>query len=767
MAGYNNNYGRGRNTQEKGSNTNAASASNIGEPFNNPYTFIPFPDDINRYIPTALTADENTKEYTDENTGKQVSGGYRKSGILELDITTLSPLMSCSPTPYKEKMGHKYFNALTIKDDVIVPATGIRGALRTLMTIISGGTLGYMDEDLWLTQGRDAQLGPNNKIPDVPDLSFLAEVIRPGSGIQPGKIKLGETRLIKAEVLENVIRNLDRNRPTTGKKPLYVNDSQKPTSYSDTASEAHPWKVKLSGRPIMRRGKKEGLFNANGAEIPISEHFWKDYQGRNRHSFQKELRKGDLIWLEPIELNCKSIICENDIKSIQWARWGRQGVALKNIIPDVVIPDSMRNDGTVDMVTDLFGQVPHKNKKNAAAGPFAARIRPGNLVFKDAKNKITTETLAPLAAPHPGCIAFYRDQENLDMINSRSPLKGYKVYRNTIERGENAPWKYSVQGVYVEKGVLKFPAQQKVNKTVDLLNEGLTGTLRIAFRALAEDELALLFAACSVDWKLGGGKPLGLGHCRVTGLRMIDVDDEDGKITEPMGRSENGENLEITSEDFDLIDFIKERFGLYRASQITVKKLRYPRAVTKNNNKSSRAGLSWFARHASPRKSGQGLETIWTKGTLKSTVDNKSQIKAQALPKFSIGDSDADLLYGYDVVELEVDSSNRNQRTVGKMERFESSEHAGENEQAGDNTSPNSESRKEIRGERTSGTLNSPNAITKENIGTLITQEFDGKKITPDRAKELLDKLIQFGITKTSSNKWADKFSRLESICSK
>ncbi|MFA5906328.1 MAG: hypothetical protein WC836_20545 [Desulfobacula sp.] len=673
MAGpYGKNKGQGLDTQEKGSNKNAASASPIGEPFHNPYTFIPFPDNVERYLPTALTVDEHPDER------------HRQSGVLDLEIKTLSPLMTCSPVPVSEKEGHKTFKSLTIGNDVIVPATSVRGALRTLMTIISGGTLGYMDEDLWLTQGRDAQLGPSSMISDVPDNAFLAEIVRPGSGISPGIIQLGETKLIKADDLKQSIPNMDNERRTAGKNPLF---------YTDSKGEV--WKVKLSGRPIKYKGKKEGLFKGNGDVLELSEEFWKTYQGRHRHSVKPELKKGDLIWLEPTQTDCKKITCEADIKSIQWARWGRHGVAFKELILSTkVLPDSMRNDGGVDMVTDLFGQIPKKGVP--AAGPFAARIRPGNLIFFDAKDKVITETLAPLAAPHPGCIAFYRDQEDLDIINKESPLKGYKVYRNTKERGDNAPWKYSVQGVYVEKGALKTPTQQKINKTAELLNEGLTGRLRISFRALTARELALLYAACSVDWKLGGGKPLGLGHCRVTSVKKMD---EDGNISTPMGTSANGENLRLAQNDLKRIAHLEKRIALYRASQIPVNKLRYPRAVTKNENKSSRAGLSWFARHASPKKNGTGLETIWTTGDLQKKV-NGSQIKAQALPKLNVDDQTSDLLYGYDAVELDVDESKRNQRLVGRMEKFDAAIRASSDEKAGENISQNRETRKSNRAER-------------------------------------------------------------------
>jgi hypothetical protein len=733
MAGYQN------HSQEKGSNKNAAPASHIGEAFHNPYTFIPFPKQVERFIPTALTADESPEEK------------HRKTGVLDLEIKSLAPLLTCSPVPVSDKAGHKTYKALTIDNDVILPSTGIRGALRTLMTILSGGTLGYMDENLWLTQGRDAQLGPSSDFPDVPDNVFLAEVVQPGSSTGPGIIELGETRLMRAEDLSKQIRDLDRKRPTTGNSPVIWRDANN-----------QPWQVKLSGRPIKKKGKKEGLFNGSGKTIELSESFWEDYRGRHRHSVHPELKSGDLVWLEPARTDCTRITCEADIQSIQWARWGRHGDSLKRLIPGHLLPDSMRPDGGVDMVTDLFGQVPHKGID--AAGPFAARIRPGNLIFMDAADKTQMETLAPLSAPHPGCIAFYRDQDDLDEINRNSPLKGYKVYRNTKERGEIAPWKYSVQGVYEENGTLKNP-RQKVNKTAELLNEGLTGKLRISFRALGADEMALLLAACSVDWKLGGGKPLGLGHCRVVNATIID---EEGNMSHPMEKpNEPDGNLVLKETDRNFVDLYQHRIDLYRASQVPVERLRYPRAVTRNKNKTSRAGLTWYARHASPRKNGTGLETIWTGGKLQNTL-KASQIKAQSLPRLSADDPSADLLYGYDMIDLDPDLSNRNQRKIGRMEQFDPAVHAASDEKAGENISQNRETRKQVRNQRTPVPKRSDSIeLTNDNIGGIIADEIQKKKIDAARATELLQKLADLNIDRNKSKKWKNKFSVLESIAAR
>ncbi len=739
MSPRNINHNNRGNTQEKGSNGNAASPDKIGEPFHNPYTFIPFPEKVKRFFPTPLTADEFVNER------------HRKSGVLELEIKTLSPLMTCSPEPVCEQNGHKRFKALSTGKDVVLPATGVRGALRTLMTILSGGTLGYMDENLWLTQGRDAQLGPNRSMDGVPNNAFLAEIVTPGNSTRPGVIELGETKLIPASVLGGKIDHLDSKRPKAGGKPQTL-------TYKD--KDGVEWKVKLSGLPIKPEGKKEGLFKGSGEHLELSEAFWKNYQGRHRHAVRPELKKGDLIWLEPVETDCTKITCQADIKSIQWARWGRRGVAFKNLVPKVVLPDSMRADGGVDMVTNLFGQIPEKGID--AAGPFAARVRPGNLIFFDALDKTITETLAPLAQPHPGCLAFYRDQEDLDAINEESPLKGYKVYRNTSERGEHAPWKYSVQGVYEEQGRLK-PAEQKVNKTAELIPEGLTGKLKISFRALGADELALLYAACSVDWKLGGGKPLGLGHCRVTAIKMID---EDGNALNPMDASTPAQNLQLLDKDAKWVSHIKDRIALYRASQIPVERLRYPRAVDKNKNKSSRAGLAWFARHATPKKNGRGLETIWTTGNLSNLV-NSTQIKAQPLPALKPDDPTADVLYGYDMVQLETVKPARGQLKIGKFEKFDPKVHASSNEKAGENLSQSRETRKAARSQRTKASDSSMPSITKDRIGSMITEELQTEKITPERAGQFLTKMEEFGISPDQSKKWRNKHSVLEKIIGK
>ena len=682
-------------------NGGTAPASVLGAPFHNPYTFIPFGTAPKRAFPSQLTVDEWPGERA------------RKSGVLSLTIRTMSPLLTCSPTPNDPKANHKEYPVLAIGDDVIVPASGVRGSLRTLMTILTGGTLGYLDETLFLTQGRDVNLGPRGKSsPEgTPECVFLAEVVRAGNSTRAGTIRLGRTLLFKAEQLRSSVARPAPGKPVDhswGKITPESNDPREQHGALGTTSNVrdseHCWKLKLSGWPINMKGKREGAFLPSETEIEIPTEMWRDYQGRHCHGDHPELKNGDLVWLEPSTPDLQKIEQAWQIKSLQWARWGRRGEHLQEVIKKfhkAVLPDSLNKDGEVDEVTDLFGQIPVNPK---AAGPFAARIRPENLVFTNQTKSVKREILAPLQAPHPGCIAFYRDVKDVADAGSGRPLRGYKVYRNTLERGAVAPWLFTSQGVYGDQGELK-DAKQKVNKSCDLLPEGTNGTLRIACRALSQRELALLVMACTVDWRLGGGKPLGLGHCRVIEAKWID---EDGDTRELFKRtSESYPAIAVLPEELKgEVSDLEARVQLWHASQEPVAHLRYPRAVEENNNKLNRGGHVWFGRHASMRKGEdknsspkRGLEVLRTAGELKTQVGGSLQIAPQLLPVLDVNKPQSDVLHGADLVSMEAERERLRDNTKlhSKLEPFDPNVHSKPTHQSGGNQSQNRETRQSFR----------------------------------------------------------------------
>lgn len=213
-----------------------ASPQILGEAFHNPYTFLPFGSGPNqvRTQPSLQSIDELEPD--------------RRSGVLVLSVRTLSPLISSHPQP--EAVGkdgkHKVYRGLCIGDDVVVPSTGIRGALRTLMTILTSGTLGYVDRDAYLTQGRDVNLSPRRErnSPDQPVSVFLAEVVPAGNALRDGTVRLGETKLVPLQELEHLLGR-DRLAKLRDVKatPVWIrlDSSGRPTSFADRQSPETPY----------------------------------------------------------------------------------------------------------------------------------------------------------------------------------------------------------------------------------------------------------------------------------------------------------------------------------------------------------------------------------------------------------------------------------------------------------------------------------------------------------------------------------------------
>ena len=575
--------------QGKTNNANAASAEVIGARFHNPYTFIPFPSSApERHKPTPLTIDEMEKD--------------RLTGVLAVKVKTLSPLLSVEPRDRNDRSGLS--PAMRIDGKPIVPASSIRGVIRTLTAIVSGSALDYVDDELWLCQGRDAKLD-DQKL-------YLAEIIKPGDSFHDGIVLAGPARLVKSD-------------------ESHIKDGE------------HPWLVKGSGRKVNSKGHQLRLDQAK--EIALPKELWKAYTGRYRNAEKKELRKGDLVWLELYDQS-KDLDDGRNVSSIQWARWGRHGYNFKDQLRlrlQHMLPDSVKNDGLVDITSDLFGSIAMPEEKQSASyDSFAARIRPENLVFEASTNVFKNE-MPPLNTPHPGCKAFYMRNDDYDQISLNDLPRGYKVYRTSKHQKGEEPWKYANQPIFENAQPKPF------DKTVDttgglreLIDQDSSGGLKIAFRALTKQEFALLLLVLSCDLRIGGGKPLGLGHCVVSEIEAYDE-------TANRFLSYQPERASLPQEYSAVLpDAWKSRAELYCKTQVPVEMMRYPRAINKNQ----RGGMCWFGYFASPKKNTQkGLATVWTEreSLLQGRAGGKDQIKAQALPVFDPQNPESDWLFGYDL----------------------------------------------------------------------------------------------------------------------
>lgn len=684
---------RGKEAEAESSDTSTKQVkpTELGK-FHNPYTFIKFESkrDRERKAPTLLTVDEN-------NAGKD-----RFSGVIEMELQTLRPLLSIHPVSVSDKEPKEY-KALTIGQDVIVPGTAIRGQLRNLMTILASSSINNMDENSWVYE--------KNRTTSTTDEQylFLAEVVTPGDAYHSGWIRVAkDVKLVSRSELGRAygnLKNLEEEYSKNNKERIFfkITNPDEPDPEKRKVERfdqqkdpiSARWELRLSGPAVKGKPKADGspavkkdaLFRpGQDAPIEISSSKWTKFASINASGVHRELRNGDVVWLEITpdfraridSRQARTITSEADIMGFQWTRWGKDGRKYSSMVSEEFHPCTIRKDRLVDMVTDLFGQVSDTGDKNCPA--FMGRIRPENLVFKDGINNLEKGVeLSPLMGPHPGCFQFYQQKGN---------FRGYKVYRNGLE-GEEA-WLYSNQGVFGDDGhLLKFDSQN-LTKKVDLLKSGQKGHLRISFRALNRRELAFLCEVCKSVWRLGGGKPLGLGLCKTTHIAVLLWNDDDKPYSAP-------EDLYQIQDINDL--YIKNRLKTWLATQIPVSNVHYPRAVKTTNRNSTetnyqRGGHSWFSVFSTPKKSDSDkLQSVTLAESYCKEINFKErELEGQSLPDFKSSNPEGDVLYGYDVLlDVVCVADDKNNYRLSLFDDSSQSKH--ENEKEHPNNSQNRESR--------------------------------------------------------------------------
>lgn len=610
-----------------------------GTLFCNPYNFIPFREQpLPRAAPTPRCADDRERE--------------RFTGCIELELELVTPLLSSDPTPQLRPLGqqqqgkeHKVYQALTVSGHPVLPATGVRGALRSMLEAICGAGVAVLADHIWLWEGRHAngRIGEN---------AVLAEIVEPGGIGRPGRIRLGETRSFisatssidphdrtakhqwqwKHACLQNAHGKIDDPASLDRQCAVWANETFTSFIVATPAhlqpNALHPWRVKVSGkpvppparhpmtqRPIELAQKEDAAFRRlpDSPEIEIPAALWEELLGVNygglldqRSKLGGPLKPHDLIWviLKPehtvAQLGGEMNIRAEHIRCLSWTRWPRQGSPLHKRMPQYTHPPGWSADGTVDGVADLFGAVPlgpGRAAKRLAA--FAGRIRPDNLVFPSDTIIERGIALAPLLPPHPSNRAFYRQSQDPETVCcadnyvdqngnlKQSPhpadwLRGYKVY--LAPPAGDRPWPYREQPVFGPDGQA-LPPHTQVNRTVDLIAAGSRGRVTLAVRGLSAAECALLrrITAPGFPWRLGGGKPLGLGCARVVSATWRD---EQGRPL-PEAQLAAWDKVPIASR---FGPDLERRIGWWRRSQQPAPaKLRYPRAQGQQ-----RGGHAWF-----------------------------------------------------------------------------------------------------------------------------------------------------------------------------
>ncbi|GGL19394.1 RAMP superfamily CRISPR-associated protein [Mangrovihabitans endophyticus] len=539
------------------------------ERFVNPYTFVPFPEDIVRSPPSWHTklADDHL------------------SGTLTVRWELTAPMQA----PPGAVDGHR----------LRVPGASVKGAVRSLHETLAGGCLRVLDET-FVPSYRDPARSPQQEAALASDheltLASVTEVTHDG---QPLSVQVASQVVwVRGPQLRDVygkdLRTGSRVRFDAPATPTSLGRFElHPDASVDRAdgSDEEAWTVLLSdpsARPTTRNdGSKSQYFAAcgrlTGDRVEVSESAWRTY--RKVVAGAREVvqaRSADVEpprWV-PVKFDGKPIGERQRVTGrfavgdVLWVRQrGEQVVELRHAViwrhlgagplgkrvPSHLraCPHDFDGDDTSLLLCPscrLFGAADTTTRPDD--GPARQCAYAGHVRFGDALSPAPVQlqqvSRAPMGAPRPGAGQFYLALQNTRPArsgryptrewgaepdqNSLRPVRGRKFYWHTepspsftSKRHERRPHH---RAQMVSEHLLAPPGtvlHQRI--TFDNLDQATLGGLLAALQpeavlpAVHRDGQAL-----PIRLHLGGGRPLGLGSCTatVTEVRAWDADSRYG-----------------------------------------------------------------------------------------------------------------------------------------------------------------------------------------------------------------------------------------------
>lgn len=513
--------------------------------FVNPYNFVPLPsgDALLRSAPQGHE--------------RLTSGNV--SGVITLGLTARSPLLIRTI----ERDGH--WRPSRHDGRVVIPGSGIKGALRSLHESLVGGCLRVFDSEFVPAYRETAKsIGPD---------WTMALVRQADDNGRPTDVQLCDTVVwVKSSLLGSGIETGDRYAITDGgweysdfKKRNEVTD---PTAVrresggqwvvlvtpSEARDKRHPYYAAV-GRLSSRSAEVTPEAFANYRQLiehardVVDTNAGKDLKldvmhqrpiGR-RQAVAPQLPPGTVLWVRE-----SAGVISAVKRSAIWraAGSGRAGER----IPDHLLPCSHGND--LCPTCQLFGSADDSEREREstrATYNYRGHVRVGDATSRGPIPEGDPVELAASSAPRPGSGQMYLEHTELASARTReaSPtarwgaapdgrslrrLRGRKFYWSSWA-GADAP---------VKRHLRHIEQSKRLTTKAELIDEGTVFEVPIHFENLTPAQLGSLLAVCDPNLclprrpvtfaaavgeqeqrltiRVGGGKPLGLGIVESTSL---------------------------------------------------------------------------------------------------------------------------------------------------------------------------------------------------------------------------------------------------------
>ena len=499
-----------------------------------PYNFVALPEKI---LPSKITNIESYK--------LQVIDPKNLSGEIELEITSLTPLFIGGGK------GEKSFAPVT----EIIPGSSLRGMFKNIFKIVTCGAFrgktssqkkgdDFNDEHIYfrcLMAPKSAPIWMEDLYKLYNDRMISKKEGKPVKNARPGFLiqttdgkffiapsihphDIKDDRILIKEYekkFKDTVKIRNDSRVTWhGKEAYIITGSQKSEKLYDAESYSllNDFEKKRAGKQFIRFTKIDYVdWNKNN---------WLELPEDVRLSYEHDRnRKGVNLFDDNVILKGKQIFeiapdAPEEIKTLVPCHFLEEGgkvtafghgqcfrIPYENAIGDL-IPKNLNDEKIIDFADAVFG------RENF----WASRV-----FFEDAKAIEKIQTLPnsaesrPLMPPNPTSYQLYLKQgdEKLNHWDSQgAKIRGYKFYWHD-KTSDN--WKDNGQ------------SDKKYTKKILPLKAGNKFKTKIRFQNLSEIELGALLMIFDLNgaknpaYKIGMGKPLGLGSIKVTPKLFVET----------------------------------------------------------------------------------------------------------------------------------------------------------------------------------------------------------------------------------------------------
>jgi len=545
--------------------------------FINPYTFVPFAEEVRREPPA----------------GHGALVASRLAGSLRLTFTTRTPLLIRWPNPD----GARRSFPVRLLDDgqrvPIVPGSSLKGALRSLHETMAGGCLRVVDQDFVPVyrdpaRARDGswtlakvEAADSDGFPT--DLRLCDEIVWveatelhrvvPAASLRTGTtVGLDTTKVVRNA--QAARRELQPGGVRAGSDwVVLVTDAK-------ARSAAHPYHCAV-GRPrFSTRNVSPAAWETYLRCVEGSDDVRRSQQGSGgpagdqavtfrssligyRRTASRALRAGDVVWVRTDGPVRQEATVTAIALSALWRSPGRGPV--RERFPASLRPCHDPDDLCVSC--RLFGAVDDEGgQRTGEQRGYRGHVRVGEARAVEGARISRPPPLAPLGAPRPGAGQFYLVHDRAAAGNTEHrPAREWGAEAEGPEarrlRGRKYYWHGDPDEQRPAPRHLARPHHtHDMAEQVELVDPGATFQAAISFENLSPYELGSLLAVLDpaaalhdvvppgyattprLAARLGGGKPLGLGsiELRYDDLRVHTAGSRygDGTVAHPEVRPE-------------------------------------------------------------------------------------------------------------------------------------------------------------------------------------------------------------------------------------